>query len=137
MTGEAATHESIRLDKWLWAARFFRTRQLAVEAISGGKVQVNGHRAKPGRAIGPGARILIRKGGLTWEVEVIALTKQRRSPSDAALLYLEDEASRVRRRELVRERRETGAETVEHAGRPTKRDRRLIQRFKSHSEPGS
>lgn len=137
MVGEAAPPESIRLDKWLWAARFFKTRQLAVEAISGGKVQVNGRRAKPGRAIAPGARILIRKGSLTWDIEVVALTKQRRSPPDAALLYLEDEASRVRRQETVRERRDGAAAAGGRAGRPTKRDRRLMQRFKTHADPGS
>jgi ribosome-associated heat shock protein Hsp15 len=87
----APSRESLRLDKWLWAARFFKTRQLAVDAVKGGKVQVNGQRAKPGRAIEVGARIEIHKGGFSWDVEVLALSKQRRSASEAVLLYAEDE----------------------------------------------
>lgn len=130
--------QPVRLDKWLWAARFFKTRQLAVEAIQGGKVKVNGQRAKPGRGIDRGARLEIHKGGLIWEIEVIATTKQRRSASEAVLLYHEDEASRLRRQDEVRARRELG-NTLGHAapGRPTKRDRRLIQRFKSSDDSGS
>ncbi|MGE5153903.1 MAG: RNA-binding S4 domain-containing protein, partial [Bdellovibrio bacteriovorus] len=96
-TPAATDPEEIRLDKWLWAARFFKTRALAVEAINGGKVQVNGQRAKPGRAIRPGARLSIHKGSLEWTLSVLALSRQRRSASEAALLYLEDEASRLRR----------------------------------------
>ena len=123
----SADDQGIRLDKWLWAARFFKTRQLAVEAINGGRVQVNGQRAKPGRAIRPGTRLSIHKGSLEWEIEVLGLSRQRLRASEAALLYTEDEASRLRRQELTRERRELGAG---HPGeRPTKRDRRQIQRF--------
>jgi ribosome-associated heat shock protein Hsp15 len=129
--------EVVRLDKWLWAARFYKTRQLAVEAINGGKIKVNGQRAKPGRSIDTGMRIEIQKGGLSWDIEVIALSKQRRSASEAALLYLEGEESRLRRQELVRERRETGAGPGDASGRPTKRDRRLIQRFKIPVDSGS
>jgi ribosome-associated heat shock protein Hsp15 len=133
----APSRESLRLDKWLWAARFFKTRQLAVDAVKGGKVQVNGQRAKPGRAIEVGARIEIHKGGFSWDVEVLALSKQRRSASEAVLLYAEDEGSRSRRQDLVRERRELGVGAGDAAGRPTKRDRRLIQRFKIPTESGS
>lgn len=122
-----APETEIRLDKWLWAARFFKTRALAVEAINGGRVQVNGLRAKPGRSIRAGARLRIHKGTLEWEIEVLGLSRQRRSASEAALLYSEDEASRLRRQELTRERRELGA--VSSGERPTKRDRRRIQRF--------
>jgi ribosome-associated heat shock protein Hsp15 len=121
--------EGERLDKWLWAARFFKTRALAVEAINGGKVQVNGQRAKPGRTIRPGARLSIHKGPLAWNVEVLVLSRQRRSATEAALLYLEDEASRLRRQELTRARRELGAGAGHPGERPTKRDRRQIQRF--------
>jgi ribosome-associated heat shock protein Hsp15 len=137
MPEPAPSEESLRLDKWLWAARFFKTRQLAVDAVKGGKVQVNGQRAKPGRAIGVGARIEIHKGGFSWDVEVLALSKQRRSASEAVLLYAEDEASRSRRQDLVRERRELGVGAGDATGRPTKRDRRLIQRFKIPTESGS
>ncbi|NEV63940.1 RNA-binding S4 domain-containing protein [Thiorhodococcus minor] len=134
MTDTASSAE-IRLDKWLWAARFFKTRQLAIEAINGGKVQVDGQRAKPSRAVRPGSRLEIRKGSLSWEIEVLAVDKQRRSATEAAKLYVEDEASRLRRQELVRERRELGARP--HEGRPTKRDRRMLQRFTSRSDPSS
>ncbi|MGB5832474.1 MAG: RNA-binding S4 domain-containing protein [Thiohalocapsa sp.] len=118
-----------RLDKWLWAARFFKTRPIAVEAINGGKVQVNGQRVKPGRSIGPGARLIIHKGELEWIIEVKALAKQRRPASEAALLYDEDETSRLKRQELVRERREAGTQAPTVRGRPTKRDRRRIGTF--------
>lgn len=125
--------DEVRLDKWLWTARFFKTRQLAVEAVNGGRVQVNGQRAKPGRGIRPGARLRIHKGPLEWEIEVLGLSHQRRPATEAALLYAEDEASRLRRQELVRQRRELG---TEHQGeRPTKRDRRQIHRFITGREP--
>jgi len=118
-----------RLDKWLWAARFFKTRPLAVEAINGGKVQVDGQRVKPGRAIRPGTRLTIHKGEYAWQVEVQALAKQRRPAAEAALLYREDEASRLKRQEQVRERREAGHALGPERGRPTKRDRRRIGEF--------
>lgn len=124
-----ANDEDIRLDKWLWAARFFKTRQLAVEAINGGRVQVNGQRAKPGRAIRPGTRLSIHKGTLEWDIEVLGLSRQRLCASEAALLYAEEEESRLRRQELARERRELGVGAGRPGERPTKRDRRQIQRF--------
>ena len=123
----------VRLDKWLWAARFFKTRQLAVEAINGGKVQINGQRVKPGRGIRPGTRLSIHKGSLAWEVEVLAVSTQRRPASEAALLYREEEASRHRREEYLRQRREAGP--LERPGeRPTKRDRRQLERFTQENE---
>jgi len=118
-----------RLDKWLWAARFFKTRPLAVEAINGGKVQVDGQRAKPGRAVRPGARLIVHKGELEWRIEIKALSKQRRPASEAVLLYQEDEASRNRRQALVQGRREAGAQAPTLRGRPTKRDRRRLGEF--------
>lgn len=118
--------ESLRLDKWLWAARLFKTRHLACEAVNGGHVAVNGHRAKPGRAIQPGARLHITKGTLEWDLVVKGLSRQRGPAAVAALLYEECEASRDRRQALVHERRELGAAPET---RPNKRDRRLIHRF--------
>ncbi|MBK1723168.1 RNA-binding S4 domain-containing protein [Thiocystis violacea] len=123
----------MRLDKWLWAARFFKTRQLAIEAINGGKVQVDGQRAKPSRSIRPGSRLEIHKGSLSWTIEVLAINKQRRPATEAAGLYVEDEASREKRQEIARERRELGGQPQE--GRPSKRDRRMIQRFTGRNEP--
>lgn len=118
----------VRLDKWLWAARLFKTRPLAVEAISAGHVEVEGQRAKPGRVVRPGNRILVRKEGLSWDLKVLAVGTQRRPAPEAALLYREDEASRARRQEQVRERRETGLRR-DSGERPTKRDRRRIEHF--------
>ena len=127
----------IRLDKWLWAARFFKTRQLAIEAINGGKVHVDGQRAKPSRAVRRGSRLEIHKGGLSWTLEVLGIDKQRRAASEATRLYEEDEASRLRREALVRERRELGGALSGAEGRPTKRDRRQIQRFTGRGEPAA
>jgi ribosome-associated heat shock protein Hsp15 len=135
MTEPADGHrEGLRLDKWLWAARFFKTRQLAVEAINGGKVQVNGQRTKPGRTICPGARLTVHKDGLEWELEVMAVSRQRRPAPEAALLYEESEESRLRRQEVVRERREKGRRGAAPRGKPSKRDRRMIQRFTRSSD---
>lgn len=131
---ETTSTSELRLDKWLWAARFFKTRHLAVEAINGGKIQVNGQRAKPGRAIRPGARLEIHKGSLAWEIEVIAIDKQRRPATEAALLYTEDEASRLKRETFVRERRDIGVGPNGADGRPSKRDRRMIQQFTGRGE---
>ncbi len=81
-TGAPAAAEGQRLDKWLWAARFFKTRQLAAEAINGGKIQVEGQGAKPGRPIRPGARLIIHKDSLVWEIQVLALASQRRPAAE-------------------------------------------------------
>ena len=128
-----AAAEAQRLDKWLWAARFFKTRQLAAEAINGGKIEVEGQGAKPGRPIRPGARLIIHKDSLVWEIQILALAPQRRPAAEAALLYEEGEASRERRQTLARERREMGT-LADRPGRPTKRDRRQIERFTDQGE---
>lgn len=128
-TREDHREEGVRLDKWLWAARFFKTRQLAIEAINGGKVQVDGQRTKPGKTVRVGSRLTVHKGSLAWELVVKAITRQRRPASEAALLYEESEESLLRRQEQVRERRESGETFHRTVGRPNKRDRRMIQRF--------
>ena len=125
---------SLRLDKWLWAARFFKTRQLAVEAINGGKVQVNGRRTKPGKSVQSGTRLVVHKGSLEWDLVIKAVSKQRRPASEAVLLYEESEKSRLRRQDLARQRRESGDTDPGNKGRPNKRDRRMIQRFTRRSE---
>ncbi len=81
--------EVIRLDKWLWTARFFKTRKLAAEAISGGKVHVNNQRAKPGKEVKPGATLSISKDNYRWDITIIAINGQRRSAKEAVLLYEE------------------------------------------------
>jgi ribosome-associated heat shock protein Hsp15 len=117
---------SQRLDKWLWAARFFKTRPLAVEAINGGKVHIDGQRVKPGRTVRPGTKLSVHKGQLEWRIEVKAVSKQRRPASEAALLFDEDEESRLKRQEIVQERRAAGSTLRPEGGRPTKRDRRRL-----------
>jgi len=129
MSTDAAGDAALRLDKWLWAVRFFKTRQLAVEAINGGKVQVDGQRTKPGKVIQAGTHLVIHKGSLQWDLVVKGISRQRRPAPEAALLYEESEESRLRRRTLVREWRESGAAVPAAKGRPNKRERRLIQRF--------
>jgi len=131
---EAATQpdaETQRLDKWLWAARFFKTRGLAATAISGGKVQVAGERVKPSRHVSPGTQVAIRRGPIEWQVVVRGVAKHRRPAPEAALLYEETSDSIERReREVERRRVEAGARR-ERLGKPSKRDRRTATRLKS------
>jgi ribosome-associated heat shock protein Hsp15 len=120
----------LRLDKWLWAARFFKTRQLAVAAVSGGKVELNGQRAKPGKEVHPGGLLRIHREGLEWAVRVEQLPTQRRPAAEAVLCYSEDEQSRLRREARIAEQRLLRQTlSLPPQGRPSKRDRRLIQRF--------
>ncbi len=116
--------ESVRLDKWLWAARFFKTRSLAAEAAQGGKVHVRGDRAKPARPVRVGDRLQIRCGPYEWVVTVKALSARRGPAKEAVLLYEETEES-ARNRDAARARLQ--AQTApfrDHGGRPTKKDRR-------------
>jgi len=125
---------TMRLDKWLWTARFFKTRQLAAEAINGGKVHIDGQRTKPGKDVRPGVRLRIHKASLEWEVEVMGLAKQRRPASEAAQLYQESEASKREREHILEERRILRASDPRPSQRPSKRDRRQISRFTQKSE---
>ncbi len=122
--------EKIRLDKWLWAARFYKTRRLACDAINGGKVHYNNQRTKPGKEVKVGAQLRIHKGSLEWDIEVRGLSIQRRPAAEAAELYTESEDSFLRRQKATAERRHLRATIpASDKGRPTKRDRRLIRRF--------
>jgi ribosome-associated heat shock protein Hsp15 len=123
-------HESMRLDKWLWAARFFKTRALATEAINGGKIHLNGQRAKPGKDIGIGARLAISKDQYTWDITVTALKAQRRPATEAALLYEETPESQAKRQAEVERRKADRELGVQPDQRPDKKDRRVIHRFK-------
>jgi len=120
-----------RLDKWLWAARFYKTRTLATTAIAAGHVRVGGERAKPAHALKLGERVAVRKGAHAWEVEVTALDDRRGSATDAAKLYLEDPASRKAREDAIALRR--AASPPRFPGRPTKRDRRALDDFLDES----
>ncbi len=121
--------ESIRLDKWLWAARFFKTRKLAAEAVSGGKVHVNGQRCKPAKEIKLGMQLEINKSPYQWEIKVLAINKQRRPAKEAVFLYEEAPASIERRQQLIRSKKEQN-EFTERVPRPNKKQRRQIHRFK-------
>ena len=120
----------MRLDKWLWAARFFKTRALATEAINGGKVHVNGQRAKPGKEIAVGVRLEISKDQYLWDITVTALNAQRRPAKEAVALYRETLESLARRQEEIERRREERELQIEPESRPTKQGRRAIYRFK-------
>lgn len=120
---------AVRLDKWLWAARFFKTRALAVEAINGGHVHVNGARVKPSRTLRPGDELVIRKAAVEFVVEVIALSERRGPATVAQQLYRESEESRQRREMLAEERRLLASAVPAAARRPDKKGRRRIIRF--------
>ena len=125
----------IRLDKWLWAARFFKTRNPAKQAIEGGKVHCNGARCKSSREIEPGASLEIRQGWVEKTVIVKALSDRRQGAPQAEELYEESPES-IKKRQIQTLQRKTLAASNPHAaGRPTKQDRRLIHRFKQkHGE---
>ena len=121
---------SQRIDKWLWAARFFKTRPLAVEAINGGHVHVNDERVKPARNVRPGDTIRITKGFETWVVTVKGVNEQRRPAPEARLLYEESDYHREQREAVIEERRLHGVNIK--VRKPDKRQRRLIDQFKQN-----
>ena len=119
----------VRLDKWLWAARFYKTRSLAADAVQGGAVRLHGERCKPAHALRPGDVLDIRIGLQVTSVVVQALD-DRRGPAPQARLLYEETAESLARREAAEALRQAGlAQVGERAGRPTKRDRRQIRRF--------
>lgn len=131
LTAVGATIEgSQRVDRWLWAARFFKTRALARKAIDAGKVEVNDARAKPARNIGVGDRLRIGTPAATFEVVVDALNRQRRPAAEARQLYTETEESRIAREREAEARRERRAAVVFDRGRPDRRERRASIRFR-------
>ncbi len=122
-------NEKIRLDKWLWAARFFKTRSLAAQAVNGGKVHLNGQRVKPARTVGAGDRLEITRGIISFDVEVLGVNNARRPAVEARELYVESEES-IKRREETRELRKMAGEShIAPARKPGKRDRRKIKEF--------
>ena len=121
--------DKVRIDKWLWAARFFKTRSLAKQAIDGGKIQCDGQKIKPSREILVGQQLSIRQSFEEKIVLVLALSDQRRGAPEAALLYQETEASFALREKNAAERKAIRG-NLESDQRPTKKQRRLIHRFK-------
>ncbi len=121
---------SIRLDKWLWAARFFKTRKLAGEAVGGGKVHVNSERVKPAKKITCGDALQITRGIDVFSVEVIGLNDKRRPASEARQLY-DESAESIEKRENTQELRRLAGDSVFYSSRrPDKRQRRKIRQFK-------
>ena len=119
----------MRLDKWLWAARFYKTRSLAQQAIAAGQVRLAGDRVKPAHEVKRGNEILLRKGDLQWEVVVMALSERRGPAAEAQKLYGETAASRAERERRTDLRRWGTEPAATLKGRPTKRDRRLMEQL--------
>jgi ribosome-associated heat shock protein Hsp15 len=129
-----ANNEKIRLDKWLWAARFFKTRSMASQAVNGGKVHVNGQRTKPARIVQIGDELRITRNESTFIVKVLALSGYRRPAVEARLLYEESPESIKTREEESEMRKLTRTGYAAPAGRPGKRDRRKIREFTKKDE---
>jgi ribosome-associated heat shock protein Hsp15 len=121
---------SVRLDKWLWAARFFKTRTLAAESIDTGRVEVNGERAKRSRAVTVGDTIRIRKPPFEQVIEVLGESEQRGPATVAATLYVETEASRKARETLAAQMKAIGPPVFREKGKPGKKERRAIDRWR-------
>ena len=133
MKAQSANEKSgVRLDKWLWAARFYKTRSIAKAMIEGGKVHDNGQRAKTSKEVEVGATIKLRQGNDEKEIIVTALSDQRRGAPEAQLLYQETEKS-VKQREAIALARKANALSMPHPDRrPNKKERRELVKFKDH-----
>jgi len=126
---DRAEDQEIRLDKWLWAARFFKTRSLAAAAIAGGKVEINGERAKPSRLVRLGNKLKIRRGPYEWTIAVNAISHLRGPAQKAQLLYDESEESVHKREVTIAQIKLERPPYFDAPGRPSKRDRREITKF--------
>src|SRR2546428_12804598 len=127
---------SVRLDTWLWAARFFKTRALASEAVAGGKVELNGTRAKRAKQLRVGDRLRVRKGPFDYQLTVRQLALHRGPPGVAATLYDEDPETRVLRERLAQQLKLAPSLRYEGKGRPTKKEPREIERLKGERGGG-
>ena len=125
----SALPAKMRIDKWLWCARFFKTRSLATQAVESGKVKLDTQRIKPAREISPGNPLSIQIGEYLWEIEVLALASHRGPAPVAQALYRENETSQARRQQQVLAQQTHREPFAQMKGRPTKRDRRQIKRF--------
>ncbi len=117
--------QTVRLDKWLWSARFFKTRQLSIEAINAGHIELNGDRAKPAKSVKPGDEVTVRKPPYQYTLVVNAVSEKRGSATIARELFTETAGSIAAREKLLAELREMPAPLFK--GRPTKRDRRTLE----------
>jgi ribosome-associated heat shock protein Hsp15 len=118
--------DEVRIDKWLWAARFFKTRGAATEAVAGGRVLLNGVRIKPAKDVRPNDEVEVRVGQTTWTVRVVGIAEKRGSASAAAALYEETSASAALREQRAQQRRLATPPGADVGARPTKRDRRRL-----------
>ncbi len=130
MTDNEGQATDVRLDRWLWAARLFKTRALAAQAIAGGKVEVNGARAKRAKLLRVGDRLRVRRGPFVYDLTVRGLSERRGPPSAAAALYNDSAEGRRARERLAEQLRLAPAPAYRGKGRPTKRERREIERLK-------
>src|SRR5438105_2024403 len=119
-----------RIDKWLWAARFYKTRSQATEAVAGGKVEVNGDAAKPSKSVKPGDRVRIRVGPLEYSLTVKAIGERRGSAPAAQALYEESRESVAAREKIAAQRRYSAPPAYEDKGKPSKKDRRELDRWR-------
>ena len=126
---KTSASERVRLDRWLWAARFFKTRVLAAAAVAGGKVHVNGTRAKPAKQLQVGDALRIRVGPYEWLVSVQELSQRRGPPRDAQELYNESVVGRAARERLAEQLKMAPAPTYQGKGRPNKKERRQLRRL--------
>lgn len=126
----ASSDAAVRLDKWLWAARFFKTRRLASEAIKGGKVEVDGQRAKPAKEVRVGQSVAVTKGVYEFVVTVEGLSEQRGPATQAQQLYTETEESVARRERIRAQQKMVAASVPKTEGRPDRRERRKLAHFK-------
>jgi len=127
--------EKMRIDKWLWTARFFKTRKLAAEAVAGGKVHIDGNRSKASKDVSIGTELSIHKDELEWNITIQVLSKQRRPASEASQFYTEEPKSLDARQEKVRHvRAMRAANPIMPSSKPNKKDRRLIHKFKSNEQ---
>jgi ribosome-associated heat shock protein Hsp15 len=124
-------NDTVRIDKWLWAARFFKTRSLATDAVDGGKVRLNRDRVKPARGVKVGDSLEIDNGATEWEVVVRELSDQRGPAAIAQALYSETEQSIARRQQQAEQKKFFREPSATLKGRPTKRDRRLLDKSNS------
>ena len=134
MAKHSQLEEAVRLDKWLWAARFYKTRTLAKEMIDGGKVHYNGQRSKPNKIVEVGATLKVRQGSDEKEIVVLALSSQRRGAPEAQRLYRETEQSLANREKLVMARKMNALSMPHPDRRPDKKERRDLLKFKHQNQ---
>jgi ribosome-associated heat shock protein Hsp15 len=126
--------ESVRLDKWLWAARFYKTRAIATQAITAGRVDVNDMPAKPAKALAVGDLLRVRKPPYAFLIRVLVLSEQRGPAKQAATLYEEDPEGKAARERLAHQLRIAPTPAFDGKGRPTKRDRRDLERLRDNED---